>query len=197
MDQTTSLSLLDRVGSNADHEAWERLVAIYRPLLERWLGSYEVQAADAEDLIQEVLTIVLQDVGSFDHNRRTGAFRAWLRRILANRVRNFWRTRNYSPRATGTSSLLERIKQLEDDSSGLSRIWNTDHDQHVMAQLVQAVRPRVQPQTWEAFRRQVFEGQRADVVAEDLGMSLSAVYVARSRVLATLRREAAGLVETI
>lgn len=197
MDQTTSLSLLDRVSSSADQEAWERLVAIYRPLLERWLRSYEVQAADAEDLIQEVLTAVLQEVGSFEHNRRTGAFRAWLRRILANRVRNFWRTRNYSPRATGTSSLLDRIAQLEDDSSSLSRVWNAEHDRHVMAQLVEAVRSRVQPQTWDAFRRQVFEGQRPDVIAADLGMSLSAVYVARSRVLATLRREAAGLVETI
>lgn len=197
MDQITSLSLLDRVSSSADQEAWERLVAIYHPLLERWLRSYEVQAADADDLIQEVLTAVLQEVGSFDHNRRAGAFRAWLRRILVNRVRNFWRSRNYAPRASGTSSLLDRINQLEDDSSGLSRVWNAEHDRHVMAQLVESVRPRVQPQTWEAFRRQVFEGQRADVVAEDLGISLSAVYVARSRVLAILRREAAGLVETI
>lgn len=196
MNENTSLSLLGRVRSAADQDAWEHLVALYRPLLERWLRSYEVQAADAEDLVQDVLTVVLQEVASFDHNQRAGAFRTWLRRILANRVRNFWRGRNYSPRA-GTSSLLEQIEQLEDDGSGLSRVWDADHDRHVVAQLVETVRPHFQPQTWEAFRRQVFEGQRADVVADELGMSLSAVYVARSRVLAALRREGAGLIETI
>ena len=197
MDQTTSLSLLDRVIHSPDSEPWERLVAVYHPLLMRWLRSYDVQPADAEDLIQEVLTVVVQEVGSFDHNDRTGAFRSWLRRILVNRLRNFWRKRNRSPQGKGTSGLLEQLHQLEDDSSALSRVWNTEHDQHVIAQLMESVRSRFEPQTWEVFRRQVFDGQRADAVARELGLSLSSVYVARSRVLTTLRKEADGLVDSI
>jgi RNA polymerase sigma-70 factor (ECF subfamily) len=197
MDQATSLSLLDRVATSADSESWDGLVAMYRPLLARWLRSYDVQPADAEDLIQEVLTVVVQEVGSFDHNERAGAFRSWLRRILVNRLRNFWRKRNNAPQAKGTSSLLEQLQQLEDDSSALSRVWNTEHDQHVIGQLMETVRPRFEPQTWEAFRRLVFDGQRADAVARELGLSLSSVYVARSRVLSTLRREADGLVDSI
>lgn len=58
------------------------------------------------------------------------------------------------------------------------------------------IRPKFLPKTWEAFHRQMFGGQRADQVAAELNMSLSSVYVARSRVLAALRREAAGLVDS-
>ncbi|MBC8114369.1 MAG: hypothetical protein H7062_08335, partial [Candidatus Saccharimonas sp.] len=82
-----------------------------------------------------------------------------------------------------------------DESSNASREWNLEHDRHVMARLLEQVRPRFEAKTWEAFHRQMFDGQRADVVAADLGMPLNSVYVARSRVLSTLRREAAGLID--
>lgn len=195
MNDATSLSLLNRAAVSADAESWDRLVALYRPLLMRWMRSYEVQSADAEDLVQDVLAVVLQELGSFDHNQRTGAFRRWLRQILVNRLRAFWRSRGYAPQAKGTSSLLDRLNQLEDDASQLSHVWNAEHDRHVMAQLLESAQRRFEPRTWEAFRRQVLDAQRPDVVAADLGMSLSAVYVARSRVLSLLRREAAGLVD--
>ncbi len=197
MDDNTSLSLLNRVSAASDPEAWDRLVALYRPLLLRWLRSCDVQAADAEDLVQEVLTVVVQEVRGFDHNQQVGAFRTWLRRILVNRVRNFWRSRQQQAPGKGTSSMLEELQQLEDDASALSRVWNAEHDQQVMAHLLETVRPRFEPQTWEAFRRQVLEGHRPDQVARELGLSLSSVYAARSRVLKTLRQEAGGLVDVL
>ena len=64
-----------------------------------------------------------------------------------------------------------------------------------MARLLEQVRPHFEPKTWEAFHRQMFDGQRADTVAAELGMPLNSVYVARSRVLSALRREAAGLID--
>jgi RNA polymerase sigma-70 factor (ECF subfamily) len=64
-----------------------------------------------------------------------------------------------------------------------------------MQQLLEAVRPNFAPQTWQAFRLQVIEGRRADAVARELGLSLSSVYVAKSRILTALRREAEGLIE--
>jgi RNA polymerase sigma factor (sigma-70 family) len=156
-----------------------------------------VQKSDADDLIQEVLAVLMQELPQFDHNQRTGAFRNWLRKILVNRLRNLWRLRKYEPQGRGTSSLLDQLHQLQDDNSEVSRIWNADHDQHVISQLMEAVRPRFQQKTWEAFRRQLFDGQRADAVAVELNMAISSVYVARSRVLSTLRREAEGLVDSI
>lgn len=195
--ENTSLSLLTRIREAGDPLAWTRLVEIYTPLLQRWCQTYDVQAADADDVIQEVLAAVVSELPEFQHNQRTGAFRAWLRLMLVNRLRRFWRTRDAGPNAAGGSSALERLNELADDASQASRIWDTEHDQQVIACLLAAIRPHFQPQTWEAFQRQMFEGQAADQVAAELQMSLSSVYVARSRVLSALRREAAGLVASL
>lgn len=195
MSETTSFSLLERASTSRDTEAWDRLVALYAPLMRRWLSAYDIQDADADDLIQEVLSVVLAELPAFQHNQRTGAFRNWLRRILVNRLRGYWRTRKREPLARGSSSFVEQLNELEDDSTEASRIWNAEHDRHVISQLLVSVRPRVLDKTWNAFRRQVLEGQRADVVATELDMPVNSVYVARSRVLSILRREAAGLVD--
>ena len=191
----TSLSLLDRIRESHDSESWDRLVSLYTPLLRRWVRKYQIQESDVDDIIQDVLSALMNDLPKFQHNRRTGAFRNWLRTILVNRVRHFWRSRKDRPVATGSSSIDQMLDQLQDGSSEVSQIWNRDHNEIVLKRLMQHIRPQFEPQTWLAFQRQVVEHQRADVVARELEMSLSSVYKAKSRVLGALRREADGLVE--
>ncbi len=175
----TSLSLLDRVRQSADSESWDRLVRLYTPLMKHWLGRYEIQDSDADDLVQEVLTTVVTELPKFEHNQRPGAFRSWLRTILVNRVRNFWRSRKQRPIATGPSSLDEQLNQLQDDTSELSQIWNREHDEYFIKRLMQDVQGEFEAKTWKAFHRQVVDGQRADVVAQELGDSLASVYMAK------------------
>jgi RNA polymerase sigma-70 factor (ECF subfamily) len=191
----TSVSLLQSLRQPENQDAWDRLVKLYAPLMHRWMQAFGIQGADADDLVQDVLGVVVQEAPHF-HRERPGAFRAWLRQVLVNRVRNFWRSRQHRPLATGASSVLDRLQELEDDTSQLSCIWNEQHDREVIARLVELVKPTFLPKTWDAFHRQMFGGQPADQVAEELSMSLSSVYVARSRVLAALRREADGLVDS-
>jgi RNA polymerase sigma factor (sigma-70 family) len=191
----TSLSLLARAShQSADSQSWQALADVYAPLLRRWLKAYDVQDADADDLVQEVFGTLARELPHFQHNQRVGAFRAWLRNILVNRLRNFWRGRDQRP-MSGGSSVLERLNQLADNQSQSSRLWDEEHDRLVMARLMELVRPRFLPKTWDAFHRQMFEGQSPEDVALELGMPLASVYVARSRVLAALRKESQGLVE--
>jgi len=195
--QETSASLLILAGREGNAEAWRRLEAIYSPLLRNWLRVDGVETADAEDLAQDVLLTVSRELPRFDHSGRPGAFRSWLRTTLVHRLQDFWRSRRREPAGIGGTSWNECCEQLSDDSSALSRNWNLAHDQQVMARLLEQVRSRFEPKTWDAFWRQVYNGQRADEVAAELGMSLSSVYVARSRVLKTLRQDAAGLVDDL
>ena len=190
----TSLSLLDRACQGTDSKSWDRLVELYAPLLKRWLKRYDVQDSDADDLLQEVFTVVVRDLPQFKHNCRKGAFRSWLRTILVHRLRDFWRSWQYRPVATGKTGFLKQLDELAGDTSGVSRVWNQEHDEHVMKRLLDTIRRQFEPGTWQAFHRQVVDGRRADVVAAELGVSLGSVYVAKSRVLNALRRESEGLV---
>jgi RNA polymerase sigma-70 factor (ECF subfamily) len=184
---STSASLLDQArGHRAD--AWNRLVALYTPLLEAWLTSAGLQPADREDLTQRVMEILVRQLPHFEHNGRPGAFRAWLRGITVNLLREFWRTRP-APQAE------EMLEQLSDPDAGASRLWDEQHDRHVLHALMDLVRPEFTPATWQAFRRLALDGAPARTVAAELGLSVNAVLIAKSRVLSRLRQEARGLVD--
>jgi RNA polymerase sigma factor (sigma-70 family) len=191
----TSLSLLERASRQADSESWNRLFELYSPLLRRWLARYQVQDSDAEDLVQDVLSVVVRELPAFQHNRQAGAFRSWLRTILVNRLRAFWRARDYRPQATGHTDLQRRLEGLADQTSQISRLWERQHDEHVMRRLLDLVQPKFAPTTWAAFWRQMVDGVATRDVARELGMSIDSVYAAKSRVLRMLRQEVRGLID--
>jgi RNA polymerase sigma-70 factor (ECF subfamily) len=192
----TSLSLLNRLRHSPESETWDRLVELYAPLIRAWLRKYDVQASDADDLVQEVLLAVSKDLGTFDHGGYPGAFRGWLKAILINRLRKFWRDRDRRPQARGDSDIDARLAQLDDPSSEMSQIWNRQHDQYVLRQVLALAEPHFAPDTWKAFCRVAFDGAKPVVVAEELGISLNAVCLAKSRVLRRLRQESEGLIES-
>jgi RNA polymerase sigma-70 factor (ECF subfamily) len=190
----TSVSLLERLTGAPTDDDWRRLDELYRPLLRAWMARAGVVASDAEDLVQDVLLVVFREIAGFEW-RGPGAFRAWLRVILAHRVRDYFRGQKYRPTATGGSDFLRRLDELESPDSALSRLWDREHDEYVAAALMQRVQGDFAPVTWQAFRRHALEGEPAGQVAAALGLSLNSVLLAKSRVLKRLRQELAGLVE--
>jgi RNA polymerase sigma-70 factor (ECF subfamily) len=192
----TSLSLLNRLRSSPESESWDRLVGLYSPLIRSWLRRYDVQDSDANDLVQEVLLAVSKDLAKFEHAGQPGAFRSWLKAILVNRLRCFWRARDRRPQARGDSDIDGRLALLDDPASEMSRIWNQQHDQFVLRQLLALVEPQFSANTWQAFQLVALKGKPADVVAKELEISVNAVFIAKSRVLSRLRKEADGLVES-
>jgi len=168
---------------------------VYVPLLRHWLKRFQVHEADADDLIQEVLAVVVRELPDFQHNHRKGAFRNWLRVVLTYRLREFWRSAKYRPDAGGGTSIQQQFDELADDASRLSQLWDREHDEFVMKRLMDQVQLRFDDQSWEAFRLQAICGRSARDVADELEMSINSVYLAKSRILNALRREADGLIE--
>ena len=194
--EKTSLSLLHRLRHSPESESWNRLVDLYAPLIRAWLRKYDVQDSDADDLVQEVLLAVSKDLGKFEHGGQPGAFRGWLKAILVNRLRKFWRARDRRPQARGDSDIDARLAQLDDPASELSQIWNRQHDQYVLRQLLALAEPHFAPNTWKAFCRVALDGAQPDVVAAEMGISRNAVIIAKCRVLSRLRQESEGLIES-
>ena len=191
----TSASLLDRLRASPDEDAWQQVVEIYTPLIRGWLRRHaKLQTGDADDLVQEVLAVVVRRVKEF-RRERTGSFRAWLRQITVNCLRDLWKGRRTKPVATGGSEFLQMLDQLEDPASGLSKLWDQEHDQHVARRLLELIRPSFEPKTWRAFQRVALDGAPPDAVAAELGLSVNAVFIAKSRVLSRLRQEGEGLLD--
>ncbi len=168
---------------------------LYTPLIRAWLLRHEVPAADVDDLTQEVLGVVVRELAGFQHNQRLGAFRAWLRAITVNRLKGYWRGRRHPLPAGGDSDAVRRLEQLEDPHSSLSKLWDLEHDRHVLGRLMKRIEPEFPLAWWQAFRRHVVEGARASEVAGELDVSVNVVLLAKSRILRRLRQEAAGFVD--
>jgi RNA polymerase sigma factor (sigma-70 family) len=186
----TPVSLLERLRLQPNPASWQRLIDLYAPLIRDWLRRYGVQPSDADDLAQEVLTVLVRELPNFHHDLRRGAFRRWLRTILINRLRVLWR----SPK-TSLVDPEKTLDQLEDRAGDLGALWDREHDRYVLGRLMELLKAEFEPATWQAFQLVAVEGRSHGEAASTLGVSTNAVRIAKSRVLKRLREEAAGIID--
>lgn len=193
-----STTLLDQVRARVP-EAWEGMVRLYSPLIYRWSRRAGVSEADAADLLQEVFAAVMQHLPSF---RRTGdgdSFTAWLATITRNKVRDHYRRRGRIAEARGgTTAQLAMAEvpqqvELSDELSVASVAADAASAVLLRKQVLKRIEAEFERRTWQAFLKTAVEGQPAAGVAEDLGMTVAAVYMAKSRVLRRLRAALAEL----
>jgi RNA polymerase sigma-70 factor (ECF subfamily) len=102
------------------------------------------------------------------------------------------RRRDRECKALGRSSFAA---QLTNPKSALSAQWDEEYNVHVVRRLLQLIEGDFSPATLRAFRRVVFDEAKPACVAAELGMSVNAVLVAKSKVLRRLRQEAEGLLD--
>ncbi len=191
---STPLSLLSRLRKKPDQESWARLCALYEGWIGRIFKKAGVPTADADDLRQEVLSTLVRELPGFAHSGQAGAFRRWLKLIVHHRLLGYWRnSRNTRYRTTD----LPESDVLADPDAELDRLWEEEHDRHITQALLKLAEPSFTRSTWQAFYRQVVEGRPAADVAAELGLSVNAVLLAKSRVLRQLRLEAEGLIDGI
>ena len=189
----TPKSLLQRVQSGPAPDDWRRLTDLYTPFLEQIVQHFGLFDADRDDLVQDVFTIVVREIARFEHNEQRGAFRRWLRTITVNRMRELWRAR--SVRTGGGQADLSDLESRQAVDGELERIWDQEHDAWVVNRLLEVLRPEFTTSTWQAFSRQLIDGASAAQVAAELGMTVNAVLIAKSRILRRLREEIRGLIE--
>lgn len=191
----TSVSLLERLRAAPDEAAWRRFVDIYGPLIYRWLTEYGLQDHDARDLGQEVLLTVVREMPTFHYDPGRGSFRGWLRGVLRNRLRAFWRDRRTKPAGWAEGDLETRLDDLVDPGSDVARRWDEEHDRYVAARVLEFLKGEFEPTTWQAFWRTMVDGEKPVVAAAALGITANAVYLARARVLRRLREETLCLLD--
>jgi RNA polymerase sigma-70 factor (ECF subfamily) len=181
----TRPSLLVRLRDAADAPAWEQFVRIYAPLLYGYARRHGLQDADAADLTQEVLLVVSQAIRRLDYDPRRGSFRGWLLTVVRTRLCNFLDRRRIRPGPD--SDATARLDAVAAPDANPDAWWQEEYERQLFAWAAEQVRSSVEPNTWEAFRLTAVEGRPAVETASRLSLTVAAVYMAKSRILARLR----------
>jgi RNA polymerase sigma-70 factor (ECF subfamily) len=186
---TTSFSLLERLKQPVDAGAWQRFVDLYTPLLHYWARRLGLQEQDSADLVQEVFALLLQKMPAFTYNRQ-GSFRGWLRIVM----RNKWceRKRSRSPQAMPGGDAA--LQDVADPDPGLD-LTEAEFQRELTRRALELMQTEFRPTTWKACWEHVVGGRQAADVAQELGLTVNAVYLATSRVLRRLRQELAGMLD--
>jgi RNA polymerase sigma-70 factor, ECF subfamily len=209
---SVSSTLLDQLRSRRP-EAWERFVRIYSPVIYRWCRRSGLTADDAADVFQEVLAAVMLHLPGFRREKPGDSFNGWLAAITRNKVRDHYRRRQGRAAGRGGTAAQRRMAEIPDRKKGSGpfcrngpegashkRVLTPFSDLEdsicpdaesaawLSRRVLELIRVEFETRTWEAFWRTTINGQPPAYVAEDLAMTVPAIYTAKSRILRRLRQ---------
>jgi RNA polymerase sigma factor (sigma-70 family) len=181
----TRPSLLVRIRDPRDHEAWRQFVDLYAPLIYGLARRRGMQDADAADVTQEVFRSIAGAAKRLEYDPARGTFRGWLYTVARNKINDAVARRRSQPQGSGDTGTQQLLHDVPDGDV----TWDRDFEHRLFVVAAERVRVEFTAPTWQAFWQVAVEGQSAEDTARALAMSLGAVYVAKSRVLARLKKE--------
>lgn len=183
----TRCSLLLRLRDVGDARAWAEFVDLYAPLVYRLARRQGLQDADAADLTQEVLRVAVNALPRFDYDPGRGSFRGWLLTVARHLLVRQLEARRRQPQGSGDSAAVKLLESQPAPDEAAE--WERDCQKQLFECAAAQIRGQFRPSTWDAFWRTGVLGEDTRSVAESLGISVGAVYIARNRVLTRIRRQ--------
>ncbi len=188
---TTSVSLLQRLREGDSETAWKRFVAIYTPLLLHWARRMKLSDDDATDLAQDVFSTLVVQLPKFAYDANK-SFRGWLLTVTKHKLAERLRRKRVP-----TEESPEDIDFATLDGDPAMLIGESEFREYVVRRCVQLISEGFAPTSWRAFWLLVVEKKTAPEAARETGLSVTAVYSAKVRVLERLREELAGLIDDV
>lgn len=186
---TTSESLLQRLCDQQDTVAWNRFVALYTPLIFYWGRQVGLQAEDASDLVQDVLSTIARRINTFRYDS-SKSFRSWLRTVTLNQFRTNLRKKQRLE-VTERDSLLAQFP----DTRTLESTWDQSYHQELLNQGMKLLKADFSKKTWDALIELVTGHDSVEQIAAKHGLSKWTLYSARSRLLKRLKGILEGLLD--
>jgi RNA polymerase sigma-70 factor (ECF subfamily) len=183
----TRPSLLLRLRNFRDQASWDEFVALYAPLILRFLCRIGVRRDRAVEMVNDVLVIVVCKIRTFEYDPAKGKFRGWLATIARNRAYKSWRDGSRQPMTPGGTTHAAVIRDTPGKDDAVDELIETEWQKRRLELAIAKVRAEVTARAWEIFEALVIQELPPAVVAARLGMNPGTVYTAKCRVLHRLR----------
>jgi RNA polymerase sigma-70 factor (ECF subfamily) len=178
---------------NAEHAqprdiAWSSFHQRYAPIIAGFARNLGAKPQDIDDIIQTVMTGFFTASDRFVYDPAKGRFRGFLKTCTFRAVR---RRCGESARLVSSAS-----GELDPQSLAVEQAWNDVWEQEHLARALEETRQAYSNgKTFLAFEQYVIFAKPPEVVARELGMSVSSVYKAKERITAALRLKLQNLDE--
>ena len=179
---TTHATLLLRISSGSDPSAWREFQDRYEQLIRGFGKRYNLQAADCDEVVQEVFTALCQSITGFRYDPAKGKFRSYLKTVAVHAVYHKIRQK---PRGT-MLELIEAAAENPADDASSDQAWETEWRQHHLRLAMDRIRMEFNAADVAAFEAYAVAGQDARQTADALKLSMDQVYQAKSRILKRL-----------
>jgi RNA polymerase sigma-70 factor (ECF subfamily) len=182
--RTTTTALLEDLTDPAKQAVWEQFDGRYRPILVGVARRLGLTQEDAADAAQEALLRFVRAYRAGAYDRSRGSLRAWLLAIARNCVRDIQAQRARRAERFGASQMADLP-----DERRMTQLWDQQQRRIMLQEALATLRAssRLGPATLRAFEMLVLERRPASNVAEELGMTLNDVYLAKHRCLKRMR----------
>lgn len=187
----TSVTLLLRLRDLSDREAWNDFVARYTPRIFNWCRRYHLQETDAADVTQDVLGKLVTAFRQQQFDPAKGSFRAWLKTVVNNTVKDLFREWSHQVRIAQDSEEDSPLLQIQapEAQAGLAAELEAEAHRELLREAEHRVQLRVKPATWQAYYETAVAQRPVADVAAEVQLPIAEVYVAKSRVIKMLREE--------
>ena len=188
---STHVTLLERLATGDDRAAWQEFHARYAELIRGFARRRGLQDADSEDVVQDVLLSLSKALPGFSYDPVRGKFRAYLKTVTQNAI---FRKFSQNP----GNAALSQVGSVAADSahgSDADEAWEAEWREYHMREAWKVVSGEFNDSDLRAFQRYAVSGETVNDVASSLGLSVDAVYQAKSRILRRLGAVIAAQVE--
>jgi len=187
----TRPSLLVRVRSPEDAEAWRLFEASYAGLIIQYCVRRGLQLADAEDVQQTVFAKLARSLRTFEYDPQRGRFRDYLGRCVRNAIASAAQSHK---RAAAAVSLNDEIGIVPAEADDADRRWHDEWIQHHLRRALGALRATTDERSLAVFEA-ILQGGEHEQIAEAFGMAPAAVRKVKQRLRDRLREIVARQVD--
>ena len=190
---TGNFTLTSHLSQRQDSALWARFLSIYGRHVVQWGVCHGLRSAEAREVADDLLLRFWRLTDRFTYYS-TQSFRIYLREMTGLAWTD-WR-RRYRPRRSNRElpaalALLRDLSARNDLQNRLEQAFDSELFQVAMRQ----VKPRIEPQAWEAFRLLALEHRTGREAAEILGMQEHTAICDRNKIQHLIRETAKQIEE--
>jgi RNA polymerase sigma-70 factor (ECF subfamily) len=178
----THSTLIARLADGADADAWREFCDRYGELIRGFCVRRGLQAADVDDVRQDVLLSLSKAMPGFEYDPSKGLFRSYLKTIV---VRAIFRRIRQNPSVYPLSVPEEPVTTRGGDD-GDEPLWEEEWRQYHYRRAMRTIEAEFGEKDRRAFDLYAVAGREVHAVAGELSMSVDAVYQAKSRIVRRL-----------